>query len=154
MILKQSLFIIRTTAIGILFVILSCSEPKKTGKELKIPEIVKSQKDGIHAEGNTLWPVNKATQIGVNKMNDIINSFSICSNPKDFDVLSKTLEDEMITLFSKCDMKGKAHDELHNFLLPIHADIEKLKIGDVTERTEILKSIKYRLHLFPLYFKS
>lgn len=154
MILKKSLFIIRTTAIGILFVIFSCSDPKITGKELKIPIIVKSQKDGIQSEGNTLWPVNKATTVGVANMIEQINTFSIGNNTKDFDGLSKTLEDEMITLFSKCDMKGKAHDELHNFLLPIHAHIEKLKNGDVTERTETLKNIKYRLHLFPLYFKS
>ena len=55
------------------------------------------------------------------------------------------------TIFNKCTMKSESHNQLHNFLIPIKGQLEKLKAG--SKDAEILKEMQEYLLTFKNYFE-
>lgn len=72
------------------------------------------------------WIVNNETQIGVLKMDSIINAFT--TNKKDnFVELGQDLSKQTSFIIKSCDMTGEAHDQLHVILVPMLDEISNLK---------------------------
>lgn len=132
-------------------ILIQCKKQYETGKQLAIPKIERSEQFGINYI-NSPWKVNKATKISVDNMINIVNIFELTENDEDYQNLNKTLENEMILLFSKCDMKGEEHDQLHNYLLPLYEEFNLLKKGSFQDKRKNIISIKHKLAIFPLYF--
>lgn len=58
---------------------------------------------------------------------------------------------EFKTIFEKCTMKGDAHDQLHNYLIPLKGQLEGLNVSGAD--TTNLKTLENYLLLFPNYFE-
>jgi hypothetical protein len=80
-------------------------------------------------------------------MNQLINNISPNENAKK---LKSSLENEFQMIFQKCTMKGEAHEQLHNYLLPLK---EKLNGINSPLDTAKINEIKIYLSEYQNYFK-
>lgn len=64
------------------------------------------------------WIANPETTAGIANMSAILNAFDPASG--NADTLKASLEEEFGLIFERCTMEGEAHEQLHNYLIPIH----------------------------------
>ncbi|MFZ7166115.1 MAG: hypothetical protein ACO1G5_01075 [Bacteroidota bacterium] len=107
----------------------------------------------IELNNGEKWKVdaNMITHIR-NMENDVISFAKV--EQKDYKSLSDKLQSNIYLLTSNCTMKGKAHDELHKWLLPyidLVRDLSELK--DETEAANKLGEIQSSLTTFNQYFQ-
>lgn len=134
--------------------ILSCSQ-NTTSEHLHkpLPTPVRQASDGVQPHGEQLWKVNQATLDGVNKMVSIVENFKSTNQVETYPLLHDQLEEEILTIFTKCNMKGEGHNQLHNFLLPLYEQLEQLKSGDLNTCQTTYMALRKQLAIFPLYFE-
>ena len=85
------------------------------------------------------WKVDANMIMHIRNMeNDIITFSNVKS--KDYKSLSEKLQSNIDLLTSNCTMKGKAHDELHKWLLP-YIDVVK-ELSEVKNENDALKQFK------------
>lgn len=93
----------------------------------------------IELNNGEKWKVdaNMITHIR-NMENDVISFAKV--EQKDYKSLSEKLQSNIDLLTSNCTMKGKAHDELHKWLLP-YIDLVK-ELSEAKEETEASKQFE------------
>jgi uncharacterized protein YpuA (DUF1002 family) len=103
----------------------------------------------VQLDNGKKWKANTETVTGINKM------FSLVQKGIDRKIdavkLVDSLQVEFKTIFDKCTMTGESHNQLHNFLIPIKGQLEKLKAGNTD--AEILKEMQEYLLTFKNYFE-
>jgi len=82
------------------------------------------------------WIVNNATQIGVTKMDSIIDSFK-SYNKDGYVKLGNDLSKQTNFIIKSCDMTGEAHDQLHVVLVPMLDEISNLKESNSVVKSKI-----------------
>lgn len=100
------------------------------------------------------WVANPETTNGVAEMQAILLKYE----GKTADVANrKYLRDELeLTfqdIFKQCSMTGPAHDQLHNYLLPMKAMFEKIEDGNSMEAEAAIKQLKMHLDEYHTYFQ-
>ncbi len=74
------------------------------------------------------WKANPETTSGIANMVGILNAYEPASgDPK---ALKTALEEEFGLIFERCTMEGEAHNQLHNYLLPIHQALRDFEGSD------------------------
>ncbi len=63
------------------------------------------------------WKVDDNMMVIIREMEQEVNNFAAASQ-QDYPALAGKLQGQIEELTSNCTMKGKAHDELHKWLLP------------------------------------
>lgn len=100
------------------------------------------------------WVVNKATQIGLNKMDSIINAFKT-TKENDFMALGTSLSGQTSYIIKSCDMTGEAHDQLHVILVPMLDEIYVLKDSkDLEEMKNAVKNLEKLIGAYYKHFKN
>jgi len=95
------------------------------------------------------WQANPETTQGVEKMSTIVaEGLSAAKEPAS---LQEPLKMEFQTIFDKCTMTGEAHEQLHNFLIPIKGYLDKLATPDANETT--LRDMQAYLGTYKNYFE-
>jgi hypothetical protein len=115
-----------------------------------------SENDSIELNNGSKWKVVPEMMKHIKNMESDINSFSETQQTelKDFTQLGLSLQKNIDLLTSNCTMEGKAHDELHKWLLPYIDMVEKLnKSKNSDEALQTFKEIKYSFKIFNLYFE-
>jgi hypothetical protein len=108
----------------------------------------------VTLENETLWKANEYTSIGMNNMIKLMQDLAINkANSKDFDLLTENLKNEFTLIFQKCTMKGEAHNQLHNFLIPINNEFENLGSGDLETAKVSYDRLLKHLKTYSLYFE-
>ena len=64
--------------------------------------------------------------------------------------LRQELDKEFNVILQKCTMTGEAHNQLHNYLLPLKEQYEQL---DENSGSESVQKIKDYLHIYSSYFE-
>ncbi len=107
----------------------------------------------IELNNGEKWKVDTNMITHIRNMENDIISFSTVEK-KDFKLLSKKLQANIDLLTSNCTMKGKAHDELHKWLLPYIDMVKKLsEVKDETEATKQFENIQNSFTTFNQYFQ-
>ena len=84
--------------------------------------------------------------------NDVISFAKV--EQKDYNSLSVKLQSNIDLLTSNCTMKGKAHDELHKWLLPYIDLVKELSESkDENETDKQFQKIENAFKTFNQYFK-
>ena len=107
----------------------------------------------IELNNGEKWKVdaNMITHIR-NMENDVISFAKV--EQKDYKSLSKQLQSNIDLLTSNCTMKGKAHDELHKWLLPYIDLVKELsEAKDETEASKQFQNIQTSFTAFNQYFQ-
>lgn len=146
---KRNLFLL--TILGFIAVMISCNDAQPA-KETEY-YLQRNESHGIMPNPDAkYWQANEATTAGVHKMLDILDDFDLNSTSVEYNELYQKLENEMIIIFSKCNMEGEAHNQLHNFLLPAYDHIKIFKDGELNACRENYKALKRQLGIYPIYF--
>jgi hypothetical protein len=103
---------------------------------------------------DTLWKANTYTSVGIDKMVKLMQDLTIKNaNSKDFELLTENLKNEFTLIFQKCTMKGEAHNQLHNFLIPINNEFEHLESDDIETAKASYERLLKHLRTYSLYFE-
>lgn len=103
----------------------------------------------VQLDNGKKWKANAETITGINLMSSLVQNG--IDGKMDAPKLVDSLQVEFKTIFDKCTMKGESHNQLHNYLIPIKGQLEKLKVGNTD--AEILKEIQEYLLTFKNYFE-
>lgn len=90
------------------------------------------------------WEANPETTEGIENMENLIVTFKQENGV--YEDLQNDLQSEFRDIFKKCTMTGEAHDQLHNYLIPLK---EKL----VVVSGKNLEEISSYLETYSDYFK-
>ena len=108
----------------------------------------------IELVNNEKWEVNKEMMVHIKNMESDIKATSKQSNPNYVELGSK-LDENIGLLTSNCTMTGKAHDELHKWLLPFIDLVKDLNAADSKEeQKQSFDAIKESMIEFNTYLIS
>lgn len=68
-------------------------------------------------------------------------------------LLKDRLVDEYNLIFKNCTMKGAAHEQLHNYLVPMNKMFEGLASSDLNTCKESFKALNTHLDSYVTYFE-
>lgn len=137
------------TSIILLFLITSCTNQSDS------KENSESNKNTYNIElvNNEKWEVNKEMMVHIKDMESNIEAVSNQSSPNYEDLGSK-LDENIGLLTSNCTMTGKAHDELHKWLLPFIDLVKELNAaGSKEKQQQSFEAIQESMNEFNTYFK-
>lgn len=101
------------------------------------------------------WEANIETTNGVNKMLEIVAQNIEDGRLSHYAAMGEQLNIELNTIFSSCTMKGKAHEQLHLFIMPLKNMCEQLEfVANEAEAMVLQKNILKQLNLYSTYFKT
>ena len=107
----------------------------------------------IELNNGEKWKVDANMITHIRNMENDVNSF-VKAEQKDYKSLSKKLQSNIDLLTSNCTMKGKAHDELHKWLLPYIDMVKELsEAKDETEASKQFRNIQTSFTTFNQYFQ-
>ena len=137
--IKLALFLLAIISIG------SCQNKEdKTSKEAIAVNPVSEKHTETVAKVSLnkgqLWKANPETTAGINALQKIILE---SSQEESASILKEKLNSEFAL------MKGEAHNQLHNYLLPLKLKIDSLEDSN---KAEIKKEIITYLDEYPLFF--
>ncbi len=131
-----------------LLVLASCTEPSKEVKqEIEVTEVEKPAAPEVQLNNGERWMANQATVDGIENLSVMVSQFD--PSVQSYDTLQSNLRDEFGLIFKNCTMKGEAHEQLHNYLLPLMELFGKLTLEG---REDTLEEIKMHLARFDTYF--
>jgi len=111
------------------------------------------ENEAIELNNGEKWKVDANMITHIRNMENDINSFAKVEQ-KDYKSLSKQLQSNIDLLTSNCTMKGKAHDELHKWLLPYIDMVKELsEAKDETEAEKQFHNIQTSFTTFNQYFQ-
>jgi len=142
----------------VLFILISCKntseEKKETKVETETEEIIhSSETDEVVLDNGKLWEANEDTTIGIQKMQSRLNSFTETENVETYQTLKERLETDFTELFQKCTMKGEAHNQLHNYLLPMIDLFEGIGSSEIATCKKSFKDLNSHLERYTSFFK-
>ncbi|MDB2656538.1 hypothetical protein N9Y60_00635 [Crocinitomicaceae bacterium] len=98
------------------------------------------------------WTVKPEMMQHIRNMESDINKESKTNNP-DYKRLGELLDENIQLLTSNCTMTGKAHDELHKWLVPFIGLVEKLNEADSSQKASAFKTLQVSIKEFNYYFE-
>ncbi|HUH19400.1 hypothetical protein [Albibacterium sp.] len=105
--------------------------------------------DQVKLDNGEKWIANIETNEGIDNMLAMVKKEKSKETP-DYVMLKERLDKEFNVLLEKCTMTGESHDQLHNYLLPLKAKIDKL---DPNSSKEAIEEIENYLLTYYDYFK-
>ncbi|WP_372769322.1 hypothetical protein [Lutibacter sp.] len=151
--MKKTSLLIAITVTTLIFI--SCKENKKQ----QTIEPVQTEEETHESEGvlvlnnGNLWMANAETTEGIQNMSQLVTNFTNTENMEAFPELKSKLEAEFGAIISKCTMTGEAHNQLHNYLLPMKPLFKDLASEDLATRKFGLEKLTKHLSEYSAYFK-
>ncbi len=108
-----------------------------------------SLEDEVQLKNGEKWEANIETTEGIHNMLALVKKQESKETP-DYVGLKENLDKEFNIVLEKCTMTGEAHDQLHHYLLPLKARIDKLYQN---ANKEAIEDIKNYLLTYHDYFK-
>ncbi len=141
--------IINIAVISAILAFMGCSNGDQTHNN------VDSGKNTYNIElvNNEKWEVNKEMMAHIKNMESDIKAALNKPNPN-YEELGSKLDENIGLLTSNCTMTGKAHDELHKWLLPFIDLVAELNTANsIEEQKKSFELIHDSMHEFNTYFK-
>ena len=85
-------------------------------------------------------------------MKQLLAEFTPTDSLKDYSNLKGQLQEEFTMIFQKCTMKGEAHNQLHNFLIPIKNNLEQMDKTDIAASKAIFQKLKNHMEIYDEFF--
>lgn len=146
------------TALAICLALFSCNNSANE-KSKEQTEIVTHddhhdhESEAIELNNGEKWKVVPEMLVHIRNMENDVISFAK-DEQKDYQTLAHQLETNIDLLTSNCTMTGKAHDELHKWLLPYIDLVDELsEAKNETEAEKQFQSIQSSFKTFNQYFQ-
>jgi hypothetical protein len=98
------------------------------------------------------WHANAETNRGINTMLVLVNNVPANPAPVDCEMLQEKLEHEFDRIIEECTMKGEAHHQLHNYLIPLKSYISRLSIKEDENCRITIMELQEHLKEYNNYF--
>jgi hypothetical protein len=98
------------------------------------------------------WQANLETTAGIRAMQESMDAYISGSPPENYKALQKKLESDLQLIFQQCTMTGEAHNQLHNYLLPLKKMMDDLDAGDPVKGKETFIRIQQHLAAYDQFF--
>lgn len=132
----------------VLLSLTACLKEKKTiEKEEGTTTEVVAKTSKVTLDNGKLWVANPETTEGIKNMQKIIAERKQEATGA---VLKEALENEFQMIFEKCTMTGEAHNQLHNYLVPLKMKLNQL---DGTNDEQVISEINAYLKEYSNYFQ-
>jgi len=92
-----------------------------------------------------IWKANMETTQGFTKMYEMVSEFSDIENVEAYAELKENLLVEYKLIFKNCTMKGEAHDQLHDYIMPFSNWFKGLSSNDLEKCKSSFTAIKTHL---------
>ncbi len=79
------------------------------------------------------WKANPETTQGIESMMEMVGSFSTDGGAAHCEKLQRVLDATFTRILQQCTMQGKAHDALHEYLIPLKKKIGEISSDDVAQ---------------------
>lgn len=99
------------------------------------------------------WEANPETTEGIKNLTNLVDGFLMDQGRNAYLGLKSQLEGEFTMIFQKCTMTGEAHDQLHNYLLPMKGMFERLASEKPEVRRDNLEKLSGHLSRYSKYFQ-
>lgn len=132
-------------------VLFACQQKENTKKvlvETPLEQAPATEFPAVSLNEGKMWEANAETTEGIVKMYQMIDDFSI--EEENSEALITELKAEFTMIFQKCTMTGEAHEQLHNYLLPLKVKIDKFSKESTAEN---LDDVKKYLKEYGYFFK-
>ena len=108
----------------------------------------------LELNNNALWKANTETTDGIFGMIGLMDSFSDKENVSAYNELAGSLNKEFNGIFKNCTMTGAAHDQLHNYLLPLKEIMEGLRSSELNICKASFADLEHHLGLYFEFFEN
>ncbi len=143
--------------ISIFVTTIACENAKKKNQEsitkTESKEATNKSENKVDLDNGKRWIANQETTKGINNMIQLMNSFTDHENIDSYKALVDSLNSEFNIILKKCTMKGEAHNQLHNYLIPMKEKFKKLSSNDLNESKNAVEDFKIHLSLYKDYFE-
>ena len=137
-------------ALGLALGLVGCSTPK-TGAGASHASHGAYAK--LELNDGKKWVVDKPMMAHIRSMEKAVHDFEGTPG-RDHAALAATIQDDLGRLVTNCTMEGKAHDELHKWLMPfLGFSAEYAKATDPGVQQQKFAEIKNALVVFNEYFE-
>jgi hypothetical protein len=107
----------------------------------------------IELNNGEKWTVDAEMMVHIRNMEKDVSDYATGGN-SDYKSIAKKLQTNIELLTSNCAMTGKAHDELHKWLLPYIDTVDEFaKLNDTTSAAGQFKTIQSSFTTFNTYFQ-
>ncbi len=107
----------------------------------------------IELDNGNKWKVIETMIVHINTMENDVQTFE-GQSMEDYQALAASLKTNIDLLTSNCTMTGKAHDELHNWLLPYIDTVDEFSgVSTVEDGKKSVEKIKTSFETFHQYFE-
>jgi hypothetical protein len=106
----------------------------------------------VSLDNGNKWVANPETTEGINKMKALVAGYDQ-QTEGNYSSLKENLETEFNLILQKCTMTGDAHEQLHNYLLPMTEMFKNLNSEDMHVRKEAVDELKQHLNAYDNYFQ-
>ena len=118
---------------------------------------ISTEKNPSHEEHGSIelnngekWKANESMLVNIHNLEQALNNFE----GKDYTVLAKTIDENIIEVTSSCTMEGQAHEELHKWLVPFMKLSEQFnEATELIDQERISKELKNALVEFNTFFE-
>ena len=108
----------------------------------------------VQLDNGKRWQANPETTSGIAEMQAILGRYEgqAADAAKRY-ALRQELEAAFQNIFKQCTMKGEAHNQLHNYLVPMNPLFEKIDGADTGESEAAMRQLKEHLAKYASYFE-
>ena len=108
----------------------------------------------VQLDNGKRWQANPETTAGIAEMQAILARYEgKTSDAASRQALREELEAAFQNIFKQCTMKGEAHNQLHNYLVPMTPLFEKIDGADAGESEQVIRQLGQRLARYSTYFE-
>lgn len=147
-------------AISLAFFLFACgpkTEPKEEQEEVAPVEVKEEPLEENHdlvLNNGEIWEANAETTEGVEKMQAQLDAFSEKESIDAYKELKDSLIVSFTMIFQKCTMKGEAHNQLHNFLIPIKNELDAMNSNDLEVCRSSFENLNKHIKKYDEFFKT
>ena len=136
--------------VGIALGLIGCSTAKHGNEKEK--HASHTGGDSLELNGGQKWVVAKPMMAHIRSLEKAVQDVDVAG--VDHAALAAQVQENLGRLVTNCTMKGKAHDELHKWLMPfLGLSAEYSKATDPQVQQAKLQEIKQSLLVFNEYFE-
>lgn len=106
----------------------------------------------VELDNGKKWKANPETISGIRILQTLISEFDRSHNSDSLTALSNEMDTEFKLIFKNCTMTGAAHDQLHNYLLPMLGMMKKIETPPLENQKKALVKTEKHLLVFDRYF--
>lgn len=131
----------------LLVLVVSC----KSETNEKNEEVLSVSDSQLQFNDGKKWIANTETHIGMKRIDSLLKNNSSFNGK----LLGEAISKQTTYIIKSCNMKGKAHDQLHLVLVPILEDVSELKESkDALKSKQIQYKLELRLQDYFKYFET